>query len=136
MLELTVQARRLGPQESLATTKEAEIHLDTAVQGRGDAFNPAELLMAALAACMIKSVERLAPMLQFEFHGVEVTVHGARQDSPPTIISIDYDLVVDTPESDHRLELLHANVRKYGTISNTLAAAVPLKGQIKRKVLA
>lgn len=133
MLEFRMQARRLGPQESLASTKDAEISLDTAVEGRRDAFNPVELLMASLAACMIKSVERLAPMLQIEFQGVEVTVHGVRQDSPPTIISIDYELVIDTPEGDHGLELLHANVRKFGAIFNTIGAAVPLKGEIKRK---
>jgi hypothetical protein len=38
---------------------------------------------------------------------------------------------VDTPESDRRLELLHTNVRKYGTISNTLAEVVTLNGTIR-----
>jgi hypothetical protein len=47
--------------------------------------------------------------------------------------SIDYDLIVDTDENDHRLELLHANVRKYGTISNTVAKAAKLEGVIRRK---
>jgi len=56
-----------------------------------------------------------------------------RRDAPPLIVSIDYELVVDTDESDHRLDLLHTNVRKYGTISNTVAKAVPLKGVIRRK---
>jgi hypothetical protein len=44
------------------------------------------------------------------------------------LISIGYELTVDTDEPPRRLELLHANVRKYGTISNTLALAVPLTG--------
>ena len=35
-------------------------------------------------------------------------------------ISVDYGFVVDTDENDLRLEQLHTNVRKYGTISNTL----------------
>ncbi len=33
--------------------------------GRPDAFNPAELFLAALAACMIKGIERAIPMLNF-----------------------------------------------------------------------
>ena len=33
--------------------------------------------------------------------------------------SIAYDLIVDTDEDDRRLDLLHQNVRKYRTISNT-----------------
>lgn len=55
-----------------------------------------------------------------------------RQDSPPFISSITYDLVVDTDEDDRRLELLHQNVRKYSTVSNTVAAATKLEGTIKR----
>ena len=45
----------------------------------------------------------------------------------------DYELIVDSDEPDHRLELLHTNVRKYGTVSNTLAAAVTLTGIVRRK---
>jgi hypothetical protein len=49
------------------------------------------------------------------------------------MISIDYVLTVDTQETDQRLELLHKNIRKYGTISNTVAAATALNGIIRRQ---
>ena len=62
-----------------------------------------------------------------------MNLHAVRQDSPPKLLSIDYVITVDTDESDRRLELLHTNIRKYGTISNTLALAVPLTGTIVRK---
>jgi uncharacterized OsmC-like protein len=107
--------------------------LDTDVNGRPDAFNPAELFLAALAACMIKGIERAIPMLKFDLRGVEVNLRGVRPDSPPKIISIDYELIVDTDENDHRLELLHTNVRRFGTISNTVAEAAKLEGIIRRK---
>jgi uncharacterized OsmC-like protein len=133
MLEYNVTARRQDSHGSEATTKEAKIILDTDVKGRSDAFNPAELLLAALAACMIKGVERVMPMIQFDLRGVEVVLHGVRQDSLPLMSAIDYELIVDTDEDDRRLELLHTNVRKYGTVSNTLAAATKLEGRIRRK---
>ena len=132
MLEYNVVAKRQDAHGSLARCKDAEITLDTDVKGRPDAFNPAELFLAAIAACMIKGIERVAPMLHFQFRGVEVRLHGVRQDSPPFMSSITYDLIVDTDEDDHRLDLLHQNVRKYGTISNTVAAATKLEGKIVR----
>jgi uncharacterized OsmC-like protein len=132
MLEYRVQARRVDALGSVATTKAAEISLDTALDGRPDAFNPAELFLAAIAACMIKGIERVTPMLNFKLRGVEVHLHAIRQDSPPKVVSVDYKLIVDTDEDDHRLELLHTNVRKYGTISNTVAAATKLEGVIRR----
>lgn len=133
MLEYSVEARRIDEHGSLATTKKAEITLDTDVKGREDAFNPAELLLAAVAACMIKGIERVTPMLKFGLRGVEVKLHGVRQDSPPKMISIDYEIIVDTDEDDRRLDLLHVNVRKFGTISNTVAEATKLDGTIRRR---
>ena len=132
MLEYSVVARRTDMHGSVARCKDAEVILDTDVNGRPDAFNPAELLLAAVAACMIKGIERVAPMLHFNYHGVEVRLHGVRQDSPPFMASITYDLIVGTEEDDRRLDLLHQNVRKYGTISNTVAAATKLEGRIVR----
>ena len=128
-----VVAKRLGPDGSIARTKEAEIGLDTDPAGREDLFNPAELLLGALAGCIIKGIERVAPMISFDFRGVEVTVRAERQDAPPLLVSITYDITVDTDENDRRLELLHTNVRKYGTVSNTLALATSLMGTVRRK---
>lgn len=133
MLEYSVTSRRIDAHGSEASTKDAIVTLDTDVNGRPDAFNPAELLLASLAACMIKSIERVAPLLKFVFRGVEVRLRGERQDSPPKMVSITYELVVHTDESDRRLALLHDNVRKFGTISNTIAAATKLEGLIRRQ---
>ena len=99
-----------------------------------DAFNPAELLMAALAGCMIKGIERVAPMLHFQLRGVEVALRGLRQDSPPKMASIEYTLTVDTDESDKRLNLLHQNVMKFGTVYNTLAVGTTISGSIRRAI--
>jgi uncharacterized OsmC-like protein len=74
------------------------------------------------------------PMLHFDLRGIEVSLHGVRQDSPPKMVRIAYEIVVDTDESDQRLDMLHRNLRKYGTISNTLAEATDLVGAIRRKV--
>ena len=133
MLDYRVEARRIDSHGSVATAKQAEIRLDTDLAGRLDAFNPAELLLASVAACMIKGIERVTPLLEFDLRGVSVSLHGIRQDSPPKMVEIRYELVVDTDESDQRLDLLHKNVRKYGTISNTVADALKLEGTISRR---
>jgi uncharacterized OsmC-like protein len=132
MLEYDVVARRIDAHGSSARCKDAEIILDTDVDGRVDSFNPAELLLAAIAACMIKGIERIAPMNKFKYRSVEVRLHGVRQDSPPFMSSISYELIIDTDEDDRRLDLMHYNVRKFGTVSNTVAAATKLEGKITR----
>ncbi|MEZ5289749.1 MAG: OsmC family protein [Vicinamibacterales bacterium] len=131
-LTYQVSARRIDAHGSEASCKRASLALDTDLAGRDDAFNPAELLLAALAACMLKGIERVAPMLKFELRGVDVRVQGIRHDAPPHMARIDYEIRVDTDESDHRLELLHANVKKYGTVFNTVAPGTQLSGTLVR----
>ena len=131
-MTFTVDTRRVDAHGSVAMCKDASLTLDTDVEGRADAFNPAELLLAALTACMIKGIERVTPVLKFRLRGVEVHVHGVRQDVPPRMESIDYELIVDTDEDDRRLELLHENVKRYGTVFNTIAPGTALSGTIRR----
>ena len=131
-LTFDVSARRVDAHGSVATCKSATIRLDTDLAGNTDAFNPAELLLAALAACMIKGIERVQPMLRFQLRGVEVHVHGVRQDVPPKLEEITYDIIVDTGESDARLDLLHENVKKYGTVFNTVLPGTSLRGVLRR----
>ena len=131
-MTFSVSAQRVDAHGSLARCEDADITLDTDLSGRPDAFNPAELMMAALAACMIKGIERVTPILKFELRGLEIRLHGMRQDVPPKMESIDYEIFVDTDENDHRLELLHDNVKKYGTVFNTVATGTQLRGVLKR----
>jgi uncharacterized OsmC-like protein len=72
-LTFNVTARRLSERVSVAMCKAATIDLDTDLAGSPNAFNPAELLLAALAACMIKGIERVAPMLKFQLRSVTVS---------------------------------------------------------------
>ncbi len=131
-LEYRVSAHRDDAHGSTASCKNATLTLDTDLAGRMDAFNPAELLLAALAACMLKGIERIAPMLHFALRGVSVTITAVRQDVPPRLESITYELRVDTDESEQRLALLHANVQKYGTVFNTVSPGTELRGTLIR----
>jgi uncharacterized OsmC-like protein len=72
-------------------------------------------------------------MLDFALAGVEVRVDGVRQDAPPKMESIRYEIIVDSDESDRRLELLHDNVKKYGTVFNTVAPGTQLTGVLRRR---
>ncbi|MCP5335188.1 MAG: OsmC family protein [Oceanospirillaceae bacterium] len=127
-----VSAQRMDENASIARCKDAELLLDTRLAGRSDALNPAELLLTAIAACIIKGIERVTPILQFEFSELEVSISGMRQDAPPKMESIQYCIKIRSPESDARLALLHDNVKKFGTVYNTVAPGTELSGELIR----
>ncbi len=133
-MQFDVVSVRLSAHASESHCKQATITLDTDLAGNPHAFNPAELLLAALSACMIKGIERVVPILKFDLRGVEVRVHGVRQDVPPRLEAITYEIIVDTDEPDRRLHLLHENVKKYGTVFNTVAPGTELAGELNRKI--
>jgi uncharacterized OsmC-like protein len=128
-----IESTRLTAQSGQAICKSAQIELDIDLAGRPDAFNPAELLLAALSACMIKGIERVVPILKFDMRGVQVIVDGVRQDAPPKLESIRYEIIVDTEESEQRLQLLHDNVKKFGTVFNTVAPGTDLTGVLRKR---
>ena len=127
-----VESAWVDEHHSRSRCKQAEIDLDTDLTGNTEAFNPAELLLSAISACMIKGIMRVQGTLNFSLRGVEVFTDGVRQDVPPKMESIEYRIVVDTDESDARLELLHKNVKKYGTVFNTVSTGAVLSGTMQR----
>jgi uncharacterized OsmC-like protein len=88
------------------------------------------LLCASLAACLLKNIERYSEMLPFQYETAAVEVEAVRQDNPPRLTRMRYRIEILTDEPEQRVALLHRNIRKYGTITNTLAAACDLTGEV------
>jgi uncharacterized OsmC-like protein len=105
-----------------------DVKADTGSISDGVRPGPAELLCASLAACLLKNIERYSEMLPFEYESAAVEVVAERQDWPPRMTTMRYRIEIATNEPQHRVDLLHRNIRKYGTITNTLAAACDLTG--------
>lgn len=91
---------------------------------------PAELLCAALAACVLKNVERFSGLLPFRYEAARVRVEAERQDAPPRFTRFTWRLEIVTDEPASRVELLHKNIRQFGTVSGTLALAAEVVGEI------
>ena len=113
-----------------ATSREATIEFDTSVEQTASLMGPADLLASAFAACVLKNVERFARMLSFAYTTASIRVTLEREDSPPRITSVQYALHIVTAEPPRRVDLLHRNLVKHGTIYYTLAAACPVSGSI------
>lgn len=116
--------------EGLIETLKSRIAFDGSA-GSGDILpGPAHLLAASLCACMLKNVERMSGMLRFKYRGASIEVEATRDEPPPRIVTLQYVLRVETDESEQRLSLLHRNILKHGTITNTLSAVCELSGEV------
>jgi transposase-like protein len=79
----------------------------------------------------LKNVERFSGLRPFRYQRARVHVEIERREPPSRIVPARYTRRTATDEPQHRLELLHRNILRYGTITNTLAAAGELGGTIR-----
>lgn len=93
---------------------------------------PAELLLTAFSSCILKNIERMSELLKFQYKYVHVESSALRQDSPPKFIEINYQIFLNTEESDHRIELLHKNIKQFGTVYNSISEQTKISGEIIR----
>jgi uncharacterized OsmC-like protein len=136
MLSYNVKAKSQKNGEASAEANNSlsdsyRIRFDGSAGRQDDLPSPAELLLTALAACMLKNVERFSEILEFDYTKAEVEVYGLRNDSPPYMSKITYQLKVASDMKESKLRLLHKNILKFGTITNTIAKAADLKGTIE-----
>ena len=96
-----------------------------------DLASPADLLLGAFSACVLKNVERFSSILNFEYDSAEVEVFGERSDKPPQISSIQYVLKIKSADPKLNPKLLMKNISKFGTIYNTLASVAKISGTIE-----
>jgi uncharacterized OsmC-like protein len=129
-LTYTVDAERADQGVSVAWTRGAEIRFDTGVDLSDDLLGPAELLGAAFAACLLKNVERFSRILPFRYEGASVHVALEREQRPPRISRIRYQLRLVTGEPEQRVRLLERNLLQFGTIYNTLSRACDVSGEV------
>jgi uncharacterized OsmC-like protein len=132
MVSFSVSAQRLDHHLSIVSNDSTEVPLGTDMEGNDDALNPMEMLMGALCACMLKGINRVSPLIGLTVDGVSIAVSAERQDTPPSVAAMHYRISVDSPDSDEKLALLHENLIKFGTVTNTIAAGTTLTGELVR----
>jgi len=131
MLEYEINATSKVGGEAEVIANNSIIYFDASAGRKADLPNPAELLLSSLAACILKNVERFSKILKYDYSQAKISVKGIRNDNPPFMSKIDYKLQIESNMDDKKLHLLHKNILKFGTITNTIAKAAKLNGTIE-----
>ena len=130
MLEYEITATIKDRGEAKAYVNHTTINFDATSERDDELPNPAELLLTSLAACMLKNIQRYSEILHLSYRQARITIHGNRNDNPPYMSAITYQLEVDSDVDERKLENWHKNILKFGTVTNTLAKACELKGEM------
>ncbi|MEO9532196.1 MAG: OsmC family protein [Crocinitomicaceae bacterium] len=130
MLEYKISAESTAHKKAHFSSSSANYPFAIKTDTGGVQTNPAELLLGAFTACVLKNVERFSGILRFEYASAKIVVNGIRNDKPPQISVINYELYIRSNDKKLNPELLLKNIKKHGTIYNTLAGSVEINGVI------
>ncbi|MGC8487841.1 MAG: OsmC family protein [Clostridia bacterium] len=127
-----VQLTRNNTQHVIARTREWSLTLGAK---RGDptaGFNPVETLLSALGACLLTAVQLVADLSHVPITSIAIRVTATRQDKPPQLVSLGYEMTVETPVPEERLTRLVEMAKRNSTVYQTLSLSVPVSGTVIR----
>lgn len=110
--------------------EDATFAVDCSDDPGGGSPGPAELLAAAVAACLLADVERYSRILPFRHTGATAHVTAWRGTGPVRIARIEYEVRLRTDEPERRVALLHRNLRRHGDVLATLQPACEVTGRM------
>ncbi|MFW5943219.1 MAG: OsmC family protein [Chloroflexota bacterium] len=129
-MSYAVTVTRQDEQHAVATTREHELTLNVRKGDGRPGFNAAETLLAALGACILTNVQAIAAKMRLPLVGAEVRFQATRQDEPPALTHITYELMLDSPAPPEKLEELYHLAVKWGTVMNTLSGGLTPEGSL------
>ncbi|MDA8439209.1 MAG: OsmC family protein [Propionibacterium sp.] len=118
-----------GTARIIAGNQSLAVDTGWAVEPSG-APGPADLLAGAFAAGLMKNIERSSTLMGFTYQSATVQAQATRQDTPPRFTELEYRVDIVTDEPSRRVDVLHRNLRQFGTVYNTLAAACDVHGTV------
>lgn len=130
-LSYSIRARTTAPGSAEVEFDGEVLRFDRSwASGPSGLPGPAELLAASFSACLLKNLERAGQLLAFQYQDAEVEVVARRQDDPPRFVEVSYLMRITTTEPQRSVDLIHRNLRKFGTVFNTLAASCDVHGEV------
>lgn len=102
---------------------------------------PSQTLAGALAACLAQTYAAKAAMIGAELTGVEVKVeggfdarglYGIDPETPPGFQEFKYEVVVQSPEPDERIEEIHETVVRLSPLLDDLSRSIVINGTWRR----
>lgn len=126
-----VTVSRQDGRHAVAAARGHELALNIK-KGDGTAgFNAAETLLAALGACILTNVNAISAKMRLQIDDAQMHFTAVRNDEPPILTEIKYELVLDSPESPEKLQELYRLADKWGTVTSTLVQGLIPQGRLK-----
>ena len=129
-MNYTVTVARQDESRAVARTRGHELTLNVKKGDGAAGFNAAETLLATLGACLLTNINAIAGKMRLQIDEARVEFTAVRQDNPPLLTRVQYNLILASPESPEKLEELYRLAVKWGTVANTVTQGIQADGRL------
>ena len=117
---------------ALATARNKKVLSDVIYDGMHEyGYTPAEIMMNALASCITINTQKFADKMKVNYDDLKVKVTSYRQEEPPKIVKMEYEVHIKTDADKEKLDKLIQYAVKYSTVYNTLKDAIEINGKVE-----
>lgn len=129
-MNYTVTVARQDESHAVASARGHELTLNVKKGDGAAGFNAAETLLAALGTCLLTNINAIAGKMRLQIDDARVAFTAVRQDNPPLLTQVQYNLILASPEPPEKLEELYRLAVKWGTVANTVTQGIQADGRL------
>jgi putative redox protein len=127
MQTYTVTVERTDASHVTAATREFRLTLGARRADLTAGFNPVETMLAAMGSCLLTALQMVAELSRLPVGSMAMELEAVRQDKPPTVVSAQYRLTVESPLPEERVVRLVHLAETNSTVFQTLSRAFPIE---------
>jgi uncharacterized OsmC-like protein len=129
-MKYTITGSSKQKKEGVLHFKNAETSFGITKETDGVLSSPADIYLGALAACILKNIERFSGMMKFTYEDATIEVSAAHTLNPSRLEQIVYEAVIRSKENNINTSLLKRNLEKHGTIYYMIAQSCAISGSV------
>ncbi len=129
-MNYAVTVVRQDENRAVARARGHELTLNVKKGDGAAGFNAAETLLAALGTCLLTNINAIAAKMRLQIDEARVEFTAVRQDNPPLLTHVQYNLILSSPEPPEKLEELYRLAVKWGTVANTVTQGIQADGRL------
>lgn len=132
-MNYTITATSTAKKQGFIQLKNAMASFGISKETEATLSSPAAIYLGALAACILKNIERFSVMMKFEYDTATIEVSATHHIKPSRLEDIVYEVILISKEPKINTSLLKRNLEKFGTIYFMIAQSCTISGVVTHR---
>ena len=132
-MDYTITANSSPANQGTLNLKNGDVSFGVSKETGVSLSSPVDIYLSALAACILKNIERFSEMMKFKYNQAQIKVTATHCLNPSRLENIIYEVIIISNEDTINTSLLKRNLEKFGTIYFMISQTCSISGEVIHK---